>query len=112
MPLGSLGAAKGGFWDLPDRPQGTILKLEIISNSMILFYFVLTSLFERFEAKFHVYLFCPTLRIYCNLQWNLHVFIFGPFLKNIPKLCDKSWKTGPKFIKHYQNFKKILQNLL
>ena len=90
MPLGSLGAAKGGFWDLPDRPQGTILKLEIISNSMILLYFVLTSLFENFEAKFHVYLFCPTLRIHSKLQWNLHVFILGPFLKNIPKLCNKS----------------------
>ena len=106
------GGCQRRLWDLPGRPQGTILEPKMAPNSMILLHFVLTPFFESFEAKFHVCLFCPTLRIYCNLQWNLHVFMFGPFLKNIPKPCKKSWKIGLKIIKNDPNTEKMLQQLL
>ena len=51
------GGCQRRLWDLPERPQGTILKTKIISNSTILLHFVLTLLFESFEAEFHVCLF-------------------------------------------------------
>ena len=57
------GGCQRRLWDLPGRPQGTILEPKITPNSMISLDFVLTPFFESFEAKFLVYLFCPTLRI-------------------------------------------------
>ena len=89
VAFGLPGGCQRRLWDLCGRPQGTILEPKMAPNSMILLHFVLTPFFESVEAQFHVCLFCPTLRIYSNLQWNLHVFMFGPFLKNIPNLCTE-----------------------
>ena len=86
LPRGCLGR----LWDLPGIPPGAILEQSLIPNSMILLQRFLKPFFRSFKAKFHVFVFCPTLQIHCNLQWNLHVFRFGPFQKSMQNLYRKN----------------------
>ena len=101
----------GRLWDLPGRPPGAILEQILIPNSMILLQTFLKLCLLKFQAKFHVFLFCSTLQIHCNLQWNLHVFRFGPFQKYMQNLYRKNMEMHPKFRQTSQTYANNAQQI-
>ena len=78
-PWGGSGTGLGRVWDA----QGTFLEQNLIPNLISLLQASLKPFFWNCKANIYVFLFLPTLRIQCNLQWILHVFRFELFQNKI-----------------------------
>ena len=82
LPGDSLGAAWEALrpaWETPKDHLGVKVDPKLHCFAASFFEVVFLSC----VANFHAFLFFPTLRIHCNLQWILHVFRFGSFQKNM-----------------------------
>ena len=78
-PRGGSGTRLGRVRDAPRDTFGAKFdpKLDDFAAS------VFESVLLKFFSNFLFFLFLPTLSIYCNFQWNLQVFRFGPFQKHV-----------------------------
>ena len=94
--FGLPGEALGRVWDVSGTPQWAIWEQNLIPNLISLLQAALKPFFWSLSAKFHDFLFLPTLRIYRNLHRNLHAFRIGPFQKQMQTVHRKIMKQRIK----------------